>query len=288
VTISLLLVPVLLLAIVALLGFVGCGLDSQGTASPITSDPYTTVVAATPDLVAWWPLKDAALPTAAADAVGPGPDGSYPGTYGTRADPVGKPGLSAKSPGTLNLGQGSLISNDASRGSIEVDGGYAEVVPFHAELNTDQFTLEAWVRTKWTEADEKAYRVVFFSRETAAVHGLQLHANPDNHWEVYVGDNTPAGKFLTASDPIISLGTTDYLVVTYDGTTLTLYVNGNNRGEIAVTYFPNTVRPLSIGAAVTDPPASIFPFNGQIAEVALYKRALTDIEVFQRMKATAA
>jgi hypothetical protein len=68
----------------------------------------------------------------------------------------------------------------------------------------------------------------------------------------------------------------------------TLYVNGNNRGEIAVTYFPNTVRPLSIGAAVTDPPASIFPFNGQIAEVALYKRALTDIEVFQRMKATAA
>jgi hypothetical protein len=288
-------VPLSILPLVMLFGFVGCGLHSEGTAPPETPetptpDPYHTVIEKTPELVAYWPLGESEG-TTAHDAVGPAPDGSHPGKYKNWTAPP-DPVLGADAAnGVLTLGQPGLIPNDPSRQSIAVDGGYVEV-PFDGALNTPKFTVEAIVQTGWDDTAVPAYRLVLASREEVGaavnIRGLTLFANPTNHWEARIGIDTPAAAAAPAGDPPILLGKTEFLAVTYDGTTLALYVDGNLRGSVqpGPLYAPNSSRPLYIGAREDPTGAPIYPFKGQLQEVAYYSRALSADEILAHMKAT--
>ncbi|MDX6483013.1 MAG: hypothetical protein QOE95_784 [Gaiellaceae bacterium] len=285
-------VPLAVLPLVMLLGFVGCGLNSDGLAQPETPetprpDPYHTVIENTPELVAYWPLGDADG-TIAHDAVGPPPDGSHQGKYQTWTAPADPDFQSDAANGVLMLGQPGLIPNDQSRRSITVDGGYVEV-PFADVLNAPKFSVEAIVQTNWDETAMPAYRLVFASREDVGgnIRGLTLFANLTNQWEARIGVDTATAAAAPAADPPISLGTTDFLAVTYDGTTLALYVNGEPRGSVepGTAYVPNASRPLFIGAREDTPETPVYPFKGQVQEVAYYSRALSADEVLAHFKA---
>lgn len=261
--IVLLATPFAVLALVLLLGFVGCEF-AHGVA-PETFDDRVTGIAS---LVAFWHLNEASGPTAT-DTKG-GHDGAY--NSGALAEDLAH--QSAGAPGTLDFDQPSLISNEPAKRSIKVNGGYVEV-PFSADLNTAQFTIQAWVRTAWTDADPAAYRCVIFAEqsETGGVHrGFSLYANAENKWEVFVADGTNFGS--VAADGPISLGTTDYLTATYDGSTLTLYVNAENRGSAPLAFEPNTSHPLAIGQGLPGPFNAAYPFVGQLEEIAYYNAAL--------------
>ena len=97
---------------------------------------------------------------------------------------------------------------------------------------------------------------------------------------------------LPSSDTItLSSGGTPpkpvYLAMTFDGTTLTLFVDGEQKGSMPATYFPNTAQPVWIGAGAPfvtrrspQLPAGtvgspLFPFVGAIQDVAIYNAALT-------------
>jgi hypothetical protein len=255
-------VPLAALALILLLGFVGCGLDEGGLAGPSFDD----VVSAIPSLVAWWHLNEPSGPTASDSK------GGHDGTYGSAA--VAADTQSAAAPGTLDFDQPSLISNNAAKRSINVNGGSVQV-PFSTDLNTAQFTIQAWVRTNWTDTDTAAYRCVIFAEQSESGgvrQGFSLYANPANKWEVFVGDGSTFASAV--ADGPISLGSTDYLTATYDGTTLTLYVNAEQRGSAALAYKPNTSHPLAIGEGIAGPFNPAFPFNGQLSEVAYYNTAL--------------
>jgi len=285
-------VPVSILPIVLLFGFVGCGLSDEPVDRPETPppDPYHTVIENTPDLVAYWPLGDS-KGTTARDAVGPAPDGSHPGTYKTWTAPADPTFEADAANGVLTLGQPGLIPNDQSRQSIAVDGGYVEV-PFADVLNTTEFTVEVIVRTNWDDTAIAAYRLVLASREEVGVdvniRGLTLFANPTNNWEARIGLDTPTAAAAVAGAPPISLGTTDFLAVTYDGTTLALYVNGDLRGSVepGTAYGPNISRPLYIAAREDPAGMPTYPFKGQLQEVAYFARALTQDEIVAHLKAS--
>jgi hypothetical protein len=261
-TIILLAIPIAALAPTLLLGFVGCGLDTTGTAGPTFDD----VVSAVPSLVSWWHLNEASGPTATDSK------GGHDGTYGSA--PVAAAAQSAAAPGTLDFSQPTLISNAPAKTSISVNGGGVQV-PFSADLNKPQFTIQAWVRTNWTDTADAAYRCVIFNEQSDAGgvrQGFSLYANPDNKWEVFVGDGSTFASAV--ADGPITLGSTDYLTATYDGTTLTLYVNSEQRGSAALAYKANTSHPLSIGQGIAGPFNPGYPFNGQLQEVAYYNTAL--------------
>jgi hypothetical protein len=295
-------VPLTVLPIVMLLGFVGCGLHSEGQAVPETPetpapDPYHTVIENTSELVAYWPLGDSSgttdpIGTTAHDAVGPGPDGAHPGKYKSwTAD--ADPALEADAAhGVLMLGQPGLIANDQSRHSITVDGGYVEV-PFDGALNSPKFTVEAIVQTGWDDTAIPAYRLVLASREEVGanvdIRGFTLFANPTNHWEARIGLDTPTAAAALADVAPIMLGMTEFLAVTYDGTTLALYVNGDLLASVepGTLYAPNSSRPLYIGAREDPAGTPIYPFNGQLQEVAYYSRALGADEILGHVKASA-
>ena len=294
-------VPLTVLPIVMLLGFVGCKLDSEGQAPPgePPPDPYHTLIETTSDLVAYWPLGEStgtagtagSAGSTAHDAVGPAPDGSHAGVYKAWTAPPDPVLQSDAAGGLLMFGQPGLIPNDPSRKSITVNGGYVEV-PFADVLNSPQFTVELIVGTGWDDTAIDAYRLVFASREEVGpnvnIRGVTLFANPTNHWEARIGIDTPTAAAAVADDPPILFGTTDFLAVTYDGMTLSLYVNGDLRGSVepGTPYVPNSSRPLYIGAREDPAGAPIYPFAGSLQEVAYYSRALDQDEILKHIKAT--
>jgi hypothetical protein len=73
-----------------------------------------------------------------------------------------------------------------------------------------------------------------------------------------------------------------YLALTYDGTTLELYVDpvADTPDSVDVTYVPNTAQELRIGAGVNEENPQFF-FNGVIDEVAVYNVDL-DFSVIQK------
>jgi hypothetical protein len=121
-------------------------------------------------------------------------------------------------------------------------------------------------------------------------------------WAAAIGDGSATFVALesneltiTLKDPAASAGTIFYLVLTYDGQTLSLFVNGDPQGGVAAGYAPNAAQVLWIGAgapfsprrpqppgpdpANPDPASPLFPFVGAIQDVAIYKVALQPLTI---------
>jgi len=89
----------------------------------------------------------------------------------------------------------------------------------------------------------------------------------------------PKIKTSTSSHDVSDLwGQWIQVVGTYDGSELKLYINGKLEDTKSLPNIQETDQPIYIGAG---PGGSLFPFNGSIDEVAIFKRALTDTEVRQ-------
>ncbi len=309
-------VPAGLLAVVALLCFVGCGFSAPGL------PPWTTytdgTVLADPAVVAYWPLGEAADADPAIDRVS-GNNGSYvdpatvPSLYPWPAfmlpNPPGPDVQSADAPGTVAFVQNGIVTGDTVQPGnqfdvrtpcIVVNGCYVNV-PFNAAFNPPtSFTIEAWVRVDWDVNAPHAYRTVMDARGFNPCTGFALLAKADDnqpgvyHWEAMIGNggNGSAGFTVTTSDdPPIALndaslpaGVTYYLAVTYDGPsqTLILYVDGEQRGPkvTSAVYAPNTTQPLWIGAGGSYVPMRPQPPNVAGSPLFPFVGAIQDVAVY--------
>jgi hypothetical protein len=296
------LVPIGLLAIVSLLGFVGCVLQTGGLPMEVFTDYRAVTILGNDNLVAFWPLDDAVNSAKAAE-----PKSGFVGDYVTATTNPGQfpdpavANISAPAPGDLSWFQPGIVAGDSIGGDpnirtpcILVNGGYVSV-PQHAELNPPSFTVEAWVRVDWNDTDPvkfpPAFRLVVDSRALAAgnVTGFALFATPDNHWAVSVGGGA-AGQTIVTGEAVV-FNATSYVAATYDGgsQTLTLFVDGIRTSPAmpGVPYVQNTTSPLFIGSGAPSSPlrpqppatpadqtAPLFPFVGEIEDVAIYNIAL--------------
>ena len=279
------LIPVILLGIVGLLCFVGCGLNTHGTGvgtdTSFTSYTGTTVLL-NPAIIAYWPLKEAADTLPAVELIS-GSNGNYidtntaPALYPWPAYSIPNGAnpdvLSAAAPGTIALAQPGIVKGDVdllpgdpvAPACMVVNGCYVEA-PFKVKfVPQTSFTVEAWVRVDWTASDPDAFRFVLDMRElTPATTGIGICAKTVDdqpgfyQWRGIVGDGSGAFTLLdskeapfTLKDPAAAAGTTHYLALTYDSPsqTLTLFVNGVQQVQATnVGYAPNTTQPLWIGA----------------------------------------
>lgn len=268
------LVPLLSLVLVMSLCFVGCALPFY--VADFTH--YDSIVLGTPNLVAFWPLDDAAG-TTAADAGIYHYDGQYQGNCA-----LGQPGIVKGS----QIAGGDFEFPDPC---VLFFGGKVSV-PFQPLLNfPGPFTIEAWVKPSSTVTEPQT-RVVVASANLEESAGFALFATPDNFWEAQVGIGMGMANFLSAkagNDQPIALGTTSYLAMTFDGTTLNLYVNPVLPFVATATatippnavYIPvgKTQAPLFIGMGRPDV-GGMFPFSGWIQAVAIYNRALDHKTIF--------
>ena len=278
------LLPVILLGIAATFCFVGCALHTGGLQGPpFTSYTGTTILANTPNCIAYWPLKET-TDTAPASELISGNTGNYidpntaPDLYPWMsfniANGANPDVLSAAAPDMNNiaLGQPGIVLGDVDPllndpvlpACMVVNGAYVEVPWKDKFIPKTSFTVEAWVRPDWIASDPHAWRFVLDMRERNPVTaGFAIYAKADDNapdtyrWAAILGNGTAGFTFLDNTEapvmlkgPGMDAGATAYLVLTYDSVskTLTLFVNNEKAGEINSDYVPNTTQPLWIGA----------------------------------------
>jgi hypothetical protein len=272
---SLLLMPIALIAIVALAGFVGCSFNPGGIADP--------------SLVSHWLLGETTGPTAA-DTTGTN-NGTYTSVVLTPDVPRQSPGTA--NPAVLNLGAVSLLDAFPTELSVQVDGGYVEI-PFSDSINTPQFTVFGWVHPEFdlteTEGGKHLFRSVVTSRDTdgGAVRGYVIYAGPNLnntadptlYWQAWFGTGVAAAPPTMLIGPPVEADQTTFLAITYDGTTAQLFVNGSidtvgtPSVSQATAYSPNPSKNTFIGMGGTEGPSQVYPFKGRLQEFRYFNVAI--------------
>lgn len=150
---------------------------------------------------------------------------------------------------------------------------------------TDQITVSAWV---YPESPPKDFRVIVSRQIGALLHPDQFYLgfgllDGRVHYKWHLGtieNGTVNDRSIYRGIPAVRRWI--HLVGVYDGTRMSLYVNGvdigdnEQSGKIQVDD-----NPVTIGAEENGPESRIVEsqFNGQIDEVRLYNRALNPFEI---------
>src|SRR5690349_11377516 len=193
--------PLLIGAIVLAVRFVGCGFQAG------VAPDYSGVVINTQGVVSYWRLNEQSG-LVAADTV----DGNN-GTYENG----------------VTLGVPSLVYSDTDNFAASFDGAAQFVnVPFAANINPPQFTVEAIVNPSAVGTGNQDFHAIVFSRSADAngnALGYILYL-VNNEFQARVGIGTQTQP-VTVNVPagVVANGGPYYVAMTYDGTTLTLYVN---------------------------------------------------------------
>lgn len=242
-------------------------------ASPLlaATDYPTTVVSQDP--LGYWRLNETLQPVAASGAANLGSLAGVTGTYS-------------------NFPTRGVTGPFAGSTAVSLDGVASSVAtPWNAELNQTNFTTELWVRT--AEATNFAY--------VAASAKMSL---PRTGWYLAQDDGSVFGagsafvvRFFNNNAAVqtvqLAAPTDDtnwhHLVLTFDGTNAALYKDGvlatNANLATLVTngafYIPATEGNWSLGARSDN----AFFWPGDVAEAAMYGRALTATEVAEHYTA---
>jgi hypothetical protein len=150
----------------------------------------------------------------------------------------------------------------------------------HDTLELTQYTLAAWVKTEGRTTDPERQEIL----EKAGAYWLNIRNE---------GHRLRAGGFFGGcgghpswtyldTPTAVPLQTWTHVASTYDGTALTIYLNGVPSGSTAEVRPPCTTnhRLLIIGAkkGTEQAPAEAF-FSGTLDEVRIYARALSQAEI---------
>lgn len=182
---------------------------------------------------------------------------------------------------------------------VVVNGCYVEALFNPKFVPLGSFTVEAWVRVGWSSTDAHAWRFVLDMRDANPGRGFAIFARAEDNqsgtyrWVAMVGNGGPSNDGFTAVPSVETIILTDgsspvkpiYLALTFDGQSMTLFVDGESQGSMNVAYMPNTVQPIWIGAGapfVAKRPGGLgplFPWVGAIQDVAIYGAALDAIAI---------
>ncbi|WP_298331404.1 beta-N-acetylglucosaminidase domain-containing protein [Haloactinopolyspora sp.] len=189
----------------------------------------------------------------AADASGRAQDGTYEGQ--------------------VELGEPGAIAGDTDS-SARFGGGYVEIQDSGVISPEGAFTLETWVRHDGPGRDQGLIE----KYDRPAFNGYALRLTSANTLQAWVlGDS---GAVNVTGSAIVSPGEWHHVAAVYDGSTLTLYVDGLADGTVDAPISPGDGSgSLKLGARGDDAQNRL---AGQLDEPAVYDRALTAEDVAWR------
>jgi hypothetical protein len=311
-----LLTPLLVLPIVLLFRFVGCGTQLQIEPDDTLTTPpnYRDYILGEPnnpglvkndkvvpnraDIIAYWRLVDASTNTVASDE-------KYfqDGTYTQSTAPLAVQAPTASMAGSESASGGffsnhiSLIDSDSSVMCRVFDGGYV-LVPYKVGLYTDEFTIEAWVDVSWNLTGYEHtlfsaggfYRVPLSPTTSPTLQGFRIFADGDNRWQMNIFSRP--GVVFT-SPPLVPRNGKTHLAITVEkdpsnvsNRKVTLYSDGKSVAIETVGYYALAEgAPFLIGVGDaahpldSNSPQPYQPVRCPIQEVVLYRKALSADEI---------
>jgi hypothetical protein len=245
---------------------------------PITG--YAKVVVAD-DPVAYWRLDQTDATTPAVDAVGSF-DGAYDNSLGAIAFGV-PPGIPHETDPAIDLSD----TNTATTGQ----GGVVRI-PYYLELNPyGPWTYETWVRPDSNDTHGN-FRTLLSSMYnfnfSTAVYGWLIYQHAASAWTLVTFNGTGGSSFFGSDFGHIPLipGSWYHLVLTDDGTTIQLYVNGvaGSARTSAAGLIPNGINgdptlnasPVVLGQRSD---GAFFGFSGAVDDTAVYNYALSPQQI---------
>ncbi len=248
-----------------------------------TIDGYAKVVLGDGP-VAFWQLSETSSASTAVDTVG-----SFDGTY-------------VAGTGSFTYGVPSGIPHDTN-GAVGITGGATVNIPYAIEINPPgAYSVEGWFQPASLAANGNDYRTALSSMSNpygAGPTGWLVYQTGGNNWSWWPYNGFWSGVQLTDTDPIVA-GQWYYLVMTYDGTTFTFYVNGVAKasgtdggyvqngnvpvgGASSYNYNYNTTPGLPTGSGPYTfgwrVDSGFNPFSGNMDNVAVYNKALTPLQI---------
>lgn len=164
--------------------------------------------------------------------------------------------------------------------AFNFNGSSYITVPDSSTLHfTNAMSAEAWINLHSVNTGFSANEIVSkFGPFSANQNSWTMSVDSSRHPYFTVVSTNYTGGGTATSTNAISLDQWVHIAGTYDGSVVKIYVNGQLSGATAYTegIFHGTY-PMSIGCTLDSFPNSLF--HGQIDEVSLYNRALTDCEV---------
>jgi hypothetical protein len=182
--------------------------------------------------------------------------------------------------GIVTLGEeGAVQDGDTAAGFDPGDGlsGSVIIADVFDFASTDHFSLEAWIRP---DSLGPTYRHIVDKVATVDGNreGYVLYAFSDDIWF----ERCAAGSTDTVKYGPLSAGVFTYVVATYDGAVLRLFVNGAlGAANPAVNHLSGNDEMLVFGANG----AEYQEFDGVLDEVAVYDEALGDAQVSAHYRA---
>ncbi len=182
---------------------------------------------------------------------------------------------------------GTLVNgptfNSANGGSVVFDGSnnYCSIPAIDVGKN---FTVGIWFRPNAT-----GRKLLFSNSYTYAANKGFLFNIGNAGTDIFLSIGNDQ-QVKVSSTGYISANTWTYANATFDGTTIKLYINGNETtytltsGTIATIVYDTN--PAFLGRWLNGGTSTIDFFAGRISNVSLYNRALTSTEILQNYNAT--
>ncbi len=151
------------------------------------------------------------------------------------------------------------------------------LVPPNASLDLAQFTIDAWIYP----TTSSGIRWVVDKGAHNLGENYLLALEDGNVVEVDFNNGSGGHQFVD-STIAVPVNAWSHVAGTYDGNTLTLYINGVSAGTFVSGQDPRGPNPVTQGLKIggrNNPPDDSFPFQGLIDEVEVFDRALSQQEV---------
>lgn len=188
-------------------------------------------------------LGDAALGTTMSDSSGNGRNGTY---------------------STTGMSTTGLLTGD-SDAAINISGTNHGTITSASWMNVSSWSVEAWIKPSSVSGN----KAIVTRDGNSGSRGWNLYLI-NNH--ICADDGT--ALFLTGSASLLA-NNIYHVVMTYDGTTVKLYVNGSLDGSTTRTMPASSSNDILIGVSRAGTAGFANAFAGTIDEVAYYSGALT-------------
>jgi RHS repeat-associated protein len=173
----------------------------------------------------------------------------------------------------ITLGQtGALVTDSNSAARFDGSTTAYVSVPYSITDNpSGAFSLEAWVDVTGGQGTWRAV-VSTACTSCSGYKGFEIYARSDNAWSAYIGTGSASWGYVAGGSVILNQWT--HVVETYNGSVLSLYVNGALIGTTSSAFAANSTLPLYLGTDVTGSSRAYF-LTGIVDDVAVYPVALT-------------